>query len=298
MIVLFLSILFQLSAAFYAIWLIRVTGLKYSWIFISTALFLMAVRRIIPLYHLITDAGYTADFNNEIFGLSLSFLMLLGVRKIRPVFLESRAAVQSRVLLKEKELILKEVHHRIKNNMSTVKSLLSLQAVKSGEPLVAAALRDAGNRVDSMMVLYDILYRSEGYSEMSARAFISGLIDQIVSNFPYSENIKIEKNIAEFSASTKKLSTLGILINEVLTNIMKHSFDDGDGGTINVSLYLLDEHIKLEVADNGRGIPADVDIENTPGFGLVLVGMLAKQMEGEVRIERENGTKIIVEFDR
>lgn len=199
-------------------------------------------------------------------------------------------------LLAERELILKEVHHRIKNNMSTIKFLLFLQEDSLKDPAAVSALRDAENRVDSMMVLYDKLYRSENFHEVSVKNYILSLIDEIVFNFPNSQSVVIEKEIDDFDLDVKKLQPLGIIINELLTNMMKYAFTGINNGLISVSATLKGDTVSLIIQDDGIGIPESIDFENTASFGLKLVGMLTKQFGGSIRIERGEGTKFILEF--
>jgi two-component sensor histidine kinase len=207
-----------------------------------------------------------------------------------------RSEVRIRNLLAEKEIILKEVHHRIKNNMSTVYGLLSLQAGNTDDPGTKSALNDAGMRVQSMITLYDKLYQSASFNEMPANKYLLSLIDQITGNFPNSGLVKIEKNIGEFTLSSKTLSTMGIIINELLTNIMKYAFTGRNEGLIVVTVLMKDGKVIITIQDNGIGIPDTIDIENSTGFGLQLVSMLTKQMEGTISLERVNGTKVMIEF--
>lgn len=199
-------------------------------------------------------------------------------------------------LLLEKELILKEVHHRIKNNMYTIKSLLSLQANTMTDPSGINALKDAESRVQSMMLLYDKLYMSSEYGTISFKEFMTPLVDQIINNFPNREIVSVSTDISDIILETKITSILGIIVNELLTNIMKYAFNGKTGGVIQISCFEKNHQITLIVQDNGNGIPESVDFENSTGFGLMLIRILTEQLKGTIRIERENGTKVILEF--
>lgn len=200
------------------------------------------------------------------------------------------------IFLSEKELLLKEVHHRIKNNMNTIYGLLMLQTETINEPAAIDALRDAGSRVHSMMLLYDKLYRSHDFAVLSVQTYISSLADEIVANFPNCNTVKIEKEIHDFTLDVKHLQPLGIIINELLTNIMKYAFARRSNGIIQVSVSLESDTVTVSVRDNGTGIPESVDFNNSRGFGLMLVQLLTKQLKGKVRIERGNGTSVILDF--
>ncbi|MCX7023865.1 MAG: PAS domain S-box protein [Spirochaetes bacterium] len=200
-------------------------------------------------------------------------------------------------LLAEKDLILKEVHHRIKNNMSTINSLLSIQAGTLKDPSAVEALKDAGSRVQSMMVLYDKLFQSASFNDISLEKYLPALMDEIVANFPNSTSVRIEKRIQDFVLDAKRLQLLGIIINELLTNIMKYAFTGRDEGLIAVSATIADSHVSIIIQDNGNGMPGSVSFENSAGFGLMLVKMLTEQLEGKIRIERGHGTKVVLEFE-
>ncbi len=197
---------------------------------------------------------------------------------------------------REKELLLREVHHRIKNNMNTVIGLLSIQSETLKEPSAIAALEDTSSRIRSMMMLYDKLYRSEGFLAISLKEYLSPLIDEITGIFPNRNFIKIEKDITDFIADAETLFSLGIIINELLTNMMKYAFTGRANGVISVSASLTGSRASVIIRDNGIGIPESVDFNNSTGFGLQLVGMLIQQINGSIRIDRENGTKFTIEF--
>jgi PAS domain S-box-containing protein len=203
-----------------------------------------------------------------------------------------------RSLLVEKELLLREVHHRIKNNMNTIYGLLILQAGSMKDALAADALEDSGRRVKSMMVLYDKLYKSANFAELSVEDYFSPLIDEIVCNFPNREAVTINKKFGAFILESNILQPMGIIINELLTNCMKYAFTGRTGGTIDVSAVLKESMVTLTIGDNGNGIDSSITPGNSAGFGLVLVDALAQQLAGNIRIERGSGTRIVLEFEK
>ncbi len=201
-----------------------------------------------------------------------------------------------KALLSEKETILREVHHRIKNNMNTINSLIAIQAESLTDSSAISALKDAGSRVQSMMVLYDKLYQSSDFEKISLADYLPDLIDEIILNFPNNDSVKVEKHIEDFILDAKKLHPLGIIINELLTNIMKYAFTNKQEGLIVISAAIKDGTASVIIQDNGNGIPDSINFENSTGFGLILVGELTKQLEGNIKIERSKLTKIILEF--
>jgi PAS domain S-box-containing protein len=202
-------------------------------------------------------------------------------------------------LLAEKELILKEVHHRIKNNMNTIFSLLTLQedAVQKN-PAIKSILNDAAGRVQSMMVLYDKLYRSENTTTVSIKEYFPALINEIVNLFPQKSYVKVNTQIEDILLDTKTLSTLGILMNELITNAMKYAFIGRSEGIISVTAYKKENRVFIIFADNGVGMPQMISTENSKGFGLQLIEMLLRQIRGKSSIEYKNGTTFILEFER
>jgi PAS domain S-box-containing protein len=199
-----------------------------------------------------------------------------------------------KTLLDEKELLLREVHHRIKNNMLTITSLLFLQTESLQDSAAISALNDAVSRIQSMVVLYDKLYRSSNFNELSVLEYLSPLVDEIVNNFPNYQIVKIEKVIEDFILPTATLFPIGIMINELLTNAMKYAFVGRDSGLLKVSAYKAENRIYFSIEDDGVGMPESD--ESIAGFGLQLVNMLAKQIRGVVRLQVENGTKFTLEF--
>jgi len=197
----------------------------------------------------------------------------------------------------EKEILLKEVHHRIKNNMSTIIALLSLQSDTVSDPSAVRALDDAANRVMSMMLLYDKLYRSESYMEMSAADYIVPLSREIVNGLSRGKRVTMDCAVDDFIIQPQTLFTTGIIINELLTNILKYAFREKDDGRIDLTISKTDSRVILTVEDNGTGFPRGFDINNTPGFGLQLVRMMVKQLNGSMAIEEAAGGRVRIELE-
>ena len=208
-----------------------------------------------------------------------------------------RAEDEIRGLLAEKELILKEAHHRVRNYMSTLIALLSLQASSLKEPSAIEALKEAQNRIHSMVLLYDKLYVSENFNSMSIAGYLPVLIDEIISNFPKSYEVTVEKHIDDFIIDAKILQVIGIITNEIITNIMKYAFIDQQSGKITVSITRENNRVTLCIEDNGVGMPESVSSGPSSGFGLRLVNMLAVQLKGNIHIDRRQGTVFTLDFN-
>jgi two-component sensor histidine kinase/DNA-binding response OmpR family regulator len=208
-----------------------------------------------------------------------------------------QAEERIRGLLAEKEIILREVHHRVKNYMGTLLSLLSLQAARLTEPSAIEALKDAQGRVQNMVLLYEKLYVPEDTGNALISSYISELIEEIIAAYPKFASLSVEKRIGDFALSAKTMQVLGMIANELLTNIMKYAFVGRPSGKITVSAGREGRRVSFVVQDDGIGIPEHVSFDSSSGFGLMLVGLLVKQLDGSIRIDRGGGTKFSLEFD-
>lgn len=201
-----------------------------------------------------------------------------------------------RLLLEEKALILIEVHHRIKNNMNTIFSLLRMEANQQEISLHKTILLDASTRVRSMMLLYDKLYRSENKDIISIREYFPVLISEIINIFPNNTMIKTFIEVEPVLVSAKILSTIGIIINELITNSMKYSFSERSEGKINFLAKKDYDKLILTYQDNGKPMEEEIDLKKTNSFGLNLIQMLIQQLDGTVHMDRKDGNCYIMEF--
>lgn len=200
-------------------------------------------------------------------------------------------------LLAEKETLLKEVHHRIKNNIASIESFLFLQAEESDNPGIKAALQDALTRIQSMRVLYEKLLLGKDYREVSVKKYMESLIDSIGAVFPESKKVIIEKQITDLNLTTKIMIPVGIILNELLTNVFKYAFKDKNSGHIKISLEKFEKQVTLTIQDNGKGIDDRNDLNKSEGFGLMIVRMLTQQLSGAYTIENNNGARSILKFE-
>ncbi|MCX7787223.1 MAG: PAS domain S-box protein [Spirochaetes bacterium] len=205
-----------------------------------------------------------------------------------------RLRKQAENLVEEKNLILREVHHRIKNNMNTVQSMLSIQGMMLNDQKASEALENAATRVRSMSFLYDKLYRSSSLTEGSVRDYLPPLIHEIIGIFQPLVKIKLELNLEDIVVSARVLSLLGIILNELLVNAIKHAFPGRQEGLIRITIHRSGELVTLVFSDDGVGLPESFSIENASGFGMQLVSILVEQMKGTIRYERGIGTSFII----
>jgi two-component system, sensor histidine kinase PdtaS len=202
-------------------------------------------------------------------------------------------------LLEEKELLLREVHHRIKNNMTTIASLLSLRSQDVKDDKAREILEEAYNRVATMMLIYDSLYRGGDYHTIDVKEYLSTLIERLRETFGEEDRIQIECTLDDISLDAKTAFPIGIVVNELITNAYKHAFPENREGTITVELSKRKDSLDVWVQDDGIGIPEKFidrpkeEDENDKGFGNTLLHVIAEQLGGELAGESgERGSKI------
>ena len=198
--------------------------------------------------------------------------------------------------LLEKEILLKEVHHRIKNNLASIEGLLSIQLDSVTNPDAVSAIQSAITRVNSMRVLYERLLLKEDYEDISVKPYLENLVNDIMDMYYTIPNLKVVKNIDDFRLDAKRLSSLGIIANELLTNSMKYAFKDRNSGKIEINLKKSKGEIQLIIQDDGIGLPDKSGEFQTKGLGTMLVKTITDQLEGEFSTEVKNGTKCTITF--
>jgi two-component sensor histidine kinase len=200
-------------------------------------------------------------------------------------------------LLADKELLLKEVHHRIKNNLFLLQSLMSLQAEEMKSPEAAAALRDAQTRVQSIGVLYDRLCRSETFKDTSFRAFLTALIREVVGAFSTGAAVRTITRLDDFAIDARISFPLAIIVNELLINALRHAFGGRKEGSIRITGTRRERRVTLVIQDDGPGWLGLEAGERGQGFGLTLVGLLAGQIDGTFAMENRRGLRCTLTFD-
>ena len=209
---------------------------------------------------------------------------------------QKQAEARIKALLDVKERLLEEVHHRIKNVLYSINSLLILQASAESGADGRVTLLEAANRVQSMMMLYERLQKSSDYLSVFSQSYLSSLAVAIVASFTGNVPVTLEKSIENCLLSAEKCQPLGLILNELLTNAMRHAFVGKASGKVAVTFRVDEGRAVLVVHDDGLGLPGSIDFENSPSLGLRLVHVLSRQIGGTVRAERGNGAKVIVEF--
>ena len=200
--------------------------------------------------------------------------------------------------LKEKEVLLKEVHHRVKNNMQVISSILNLQTSYVQDDYTIELLRECQNRIKSMAFIHESLYQSKDISNIHFNSYIENLCTNL--HYSYSSNNKQIGLNFDFEEVLLKLDTAipcGLIVNELISNALKYAFADQDSGNINVSIKTTGEdQYCLEVGDDGKGLEEGFVVEDSDSLGLQLVVTLVDQIDGELEVIRDNGLKFIIRF--
>ena len=199
--------------------------------------------------------------------------------------------------LDDKEALLKEVHHRVKNNMQIISSLLNLQIQYVNDDEAVNVLRESQNRVKSMAMIHEKLYLSNDLTRINFREYI----DSLVSNLFYSynvnnTNIKPLLEIDDINLNMETAIPCGLIISELVSNSLKYAFPESQKGELLISLKSEETYYKLTVRDNGIGLPEELELDNAKTLGLKLVNILTGQIDGEVTINRKHGTEFNIIF--
>jgi PAS domain S-box-containing protein len=202
--------------------------------------------------------------------------------------------------LKEKEVLLKEIHHRVKNNLQIISSLLNLQSTYIKDPQALGMFKESQNRVRSMALIHEKLYQSKDISRIDFTEYIRNLAGNLIRSYGASPaKVKLVIDADQISLGVDTAIPCGLIINELVTNSLKYAFTDGRKGEIRVSLRNETDgkgQYRLIVADNGVGFPESIDLRKTTTLGLQLVSTLTDQLNGTIEVKRENGTEFIIRF--
>ncbi|MFN3997402.1 histidine kinase dimerization/phosphoacceptor domain -containing protein [Algoriphagus sp.] len=195
-------------------------------------------------------------------------------------------------------LLLKEIHHRVKNNLEVVSGLLALQSAKMDDPTMQEVMLASQNRVQSMGILHQKLYQSEHLAFIEMKNYFENLCINILDSYNESERIKVTIEMPELEFDVDTAVPLGLIVNELLTNSLKYAFPTGEKGNIELSLKKVGEDdFQLKISDNGVGKVVDAKAKGT-GFGTQLVELLTRQIDGKLIQDVSNGTTILINFKR
>jgi PAS domain S-box-containing protein len=228
--------------------------------------------------------------------------MIPGTKKIVASLLDiterKRAEEQIEAALREKEVLLKEIHHRVKNNLQVISSLFYLQSGYINDKKALEVLKECQNQVKSMAIVHEQMYHSEDLVQIDFADYTQLLVTELFSTYTIdSADIAIKTDIKDVLLDINAAIPCGLIINELLTNALLHAFPEGRKGEIQINMLPNKANeIKLVVRDNGIGIPKDTDFRNTETFGLQLVCGLVEQLEGTIEFDGREGTAFTITF--
>lgn len=265
------------------------------------------------LEHIVAEMEVTGVWNQELEYVSLKGNIFWGnlaakqikvagkvinLVRVTDVTARKQAEEQLRISLQEKEVLLKEIHHRVKNNLHVISSLLDLQSERIEEERILNLFTDSQNRIQAMALIHEQLYQSHTFGKVEFSEYIYRLISNL--SFSYSNRMQLLQPIIQAETIYINLDTAvpcGLLINELVTNAFKHAFPDGRSGKINIQLYQDEqEKLHLKIADDGIGLPTEIDWKNSASLGLKLVSILAKQLKATITFDKGRGTNIHLVF--
>jgi two-component sensor histidine kinase/sensor domain CHASE-containing protein len=238
---------------------------------------------------------------DEISHLSMSINDMLGTLKHYRDHLEEMVEVRTSQLnksLQEKEVLLREVHHRVKNNMQVVSSILMLQTQNINDENTLNIFNESNNRILSIALVHEKLCQSENFENINVKEYIHELASNLLTMYGATGKVKCEINVENVTLDINNSVPCGLIINELVTNSLKHAFAQGRQGTIKITFKPKDNNmLQLCVSDDGSGIPKDMDIRNTESLGLKLaIALVEDQLNGEIILLRDHGTEFQINF--
>ncbi|MTJ06706.1 PAS domain S-box protein [Anabaena sp. UHCC 0204] len=211
-----------------------------------------------------------------------------------------QAEIKLRSALAEKEILLKEVHHRVKNNLQIVSSLLHLQAQTIKDPQILKAIQESQNRIESISLIHKNLYTNPNIGKIDIAEYINSLVTGILISYQIEPGqISLKTDINSVILNVDQAIACGLIINELISNALKHAFSNQESGEISISLHNNNRDIQMIIRDNGIGLADNIDWHTTPSLGLSLVyDLVTEQLEGSITIERNQGTIFNIQFSQ
>jgi PAS domain S-box-containing protein len=220
----------------------------------------------------------------------LSVILDLSERK------QSEKRIQA--ALQEKELLLEEVHHRVKNNLQVIHSLLDLQVLRLKDPDLVGMLRDSQNRIRSMSMIHQTLYQSHDFAQVDFHRLLSELLPTLMDSYGMvGGHVNMVIDASDVKIPINEAIPCGLIVNELVSNALKHGFADRRQGSIWVSLVRdADDNVELSISNDGAGIPEEQSLDRTGALGLQLVHLLTRQLHGRLDVQRSNPTRFTLRF--
>ena len=212
---------------------------------------------------------------------------------------QRRSAEEAVRHAREKEVLLQEIHHRVKNNLQIITSLLRMQSRAVQDPAFSGALLECQNRVAAMALIHDKLYRARDLARVSFPEYVRDLTNNILTSYTLpASSVRVNLDVDDLSLSLDSAVPCGLILNELMSNCLKHAFPLDHSGTVHVGFHAAGDQLCLVVRDDGVGMPADVDLERTSSLGWRLIRALVQQLGGFVQCHTAGGTVVELRFAR
>jgi len=224
--------------------------------------------------------------------------VLGAISSARDITEQKAAEDKMRQSLKEREVMLREIHHRVKNNIQIIASLLRLQSRRLDDEKARAALADSQNRIRSMALIHEKLYQTGDFAQIDMGDYFDGMASHLQTVFrDQADRLRLRVEADQIKLDINRAIPVGLIVNELITNAMKHAFPDGRAGEILIRLLRSGEdHFELTVKDDGIGLPESVRRDGGNTFGLEIVRELAHQIDGSQEIRNDGGTEVVIRF--
>ncbi|MFL5764858.1 MAG: PAS domain S-box protein [Bacteroidia bacterium] len=211
---------------------------------------------------------------------------------------KKKAEEKVRQQLQEKEVLLKEVHHRVKNNLQVISSILNLQSSYVKDEGTLNILKESQNRIKSMAFIHESLYQTKDFSSINFTEYVINLSQNLIQSYSnFDHEIKLNLDIQNVFLNLDLAIPCGLIINEIVSNALKYAFTENSmGGEISISMKIEGDDLVLRIGDNGKGLPKHIDYRNTESLGLQLVVTLTDQLSGNIELDLEKGTNYTIIF--
>jgi len=197
----------------------------------------------------------------------------------------------------EKEILLQEVHHRVKNNLQIISSILNLQSSYVDDENTLSILRESQNRIKSMSFIHESLYQTKDFSGIEFSDYILSLAQNLIHSYSVGiGDIKLNTDFEKIFLSLDQAITCGLIANEIISNSIKYAFEEEKPAELTISVKMKKEMVEIKIGDNGKGLPDDFDLENSESLGLQLVYTLADQLDATIDVNAKKGTKYLITF--
>jgi two-component system, sensor histidine kinase PdtaS len=221
----------------------------------------------------------------------------IAVAIARDMTVRRQCEEQLRTALKEKEIMLKEIHHRVKNDLQVISSLLSIQSTYLADPRDAQNFQESRDRIRTMALVHEKLYQSDDLANVDFGPYVERLAANLFRSYSGSGGrVSLRVDVKDVRLDADRAIPCGLIINELVTNALKYAFPDGRNGNVTVAMHHDDDQYLLIVSDDGIGMRADFDLAETESLGLQLVNMLSNQLGGTVSMDVSHGTRFTVTF--